>query len=137
MPFETIYVVAAIIRNDADEFLITQRLPGARYGGLWEFPGGTMEDGESPKEALIRELKEELNIEVEVNDLFWHESFKSTTKIIDIQFINCILIPKNQTIKKIEVADYRWVRAEELNQYKFPEADKAFIRHLTSRQTIV
>ncbi len=133
MPFKTIHVVAAIIINDKNQYLITQRLPNARYGGYWEFPGGTVENGELSTDALKRELKEELNIEVEVKDLFRHESFKGSTKIIDIQFINCILVPENQIIEKIEVADYRWVSAEDLVQYKFPEADEALIHFLTEK----
>ena len=48
MPPETIYVVAAIIKNNKNEYLITQRMPNARYGGYWEFPGGTVEKGEAP-----------------------------------------------------------------------------------------
>ncbi|HEM48667.1 MAG TPA: 8-oxo-dGTP diphosphatase MutT [Caldithrix sp.] len=131
MPFDTIYVVAAVIKNDKGEFLITQRMPNARYGGYWEFPGGTVEAGETPKQALIRELKEELNVEIKVSDIYWHELFKTAQKIIDIQFINCTLTPENQTIEKVEVADYRWVNVNELNQYQFPEADESFISHLT------
>ena len=134
---DTIYVVAAIIQNDANEYLITQRMPGARYGGFWEFPGGTLEVGETPEEALTRELKEELNISVELNGLFWHETFEGDTKIIDIQFINCNLKPANQTIEKIEVNDYHWVSSGDLNQYKFPEADEKLIQHLTANQTLV
>lgn len=130
---ETIYVVAAIIKNSGGKYLITQRLPHARYGGYWEFPGGTVEEGEVPKAALIRELKEELNVVVKVNDIYWHESFKDKTKIIDIQFINCDLTPENQQIQKIEVADYRWIGAKELNQFNFPEADEAFIQHLINQ----
>ena len=133
MPPQIIYVVAAIIKNSKEEYLITQRMPNARYGGYWEFPGGTVEDGELPKDALIRELKEELNVVVKVNDIYWHESFKDKAKIIDIQFMNCDLIPVNQQIEKIEVSDYRWVKANELNQYTFPEADETFICHLTSK----
>jgi 8-oxo-dGTP diphosphatase len=132
MPLPTIYVVAAIIKNGKEKYLITQRMPNARYGGYWEFPGGTVEDGETPNQALSRELKEELNIDVKVNELCWHESYNGKTKVIDIKFINCDIVPENQEIQKIEVADYRWVTANELNKYKFPEADEAFIQHLTS-----
>ena len=137
MHLDTIYVVAAIIQNDAKEYLITQRMPGARYGGFWEFPGGTLEVGETPEEALTRELKEELNISVKLKGLFWHETLEGDTKIIDIQFINCDLKPTIQTIEKIEVADYHLVSAGDLNQYKFPEADEKLIQHLTANQTLV
>ena len=132
MPLDTIYVVAAIIKNEENAFLITQRLPEARYGGYWEFPGGTV--GESAEEALIRELKEELNISVSTNELYWHESFESDTKIIDIKFITCTLVPEKQAIEKLEVSDYLWVQAENLVEFKFPEADESLIRHLTAKK---
>jgi len=130
----TIYVVAAIIKNNHDEYLITQRLPQSNYGGLWEFPGGTIEPGESPENALARELKEELNIDIETGRTFWQDIYKTGTKIIDIRFIDCRIVPEDQPIEKIEVADYRWVKAEKLKQYKFPEADEAFIKHLAQKQ---
>jgi 8-oxo-dGTP diphosphatase len=133
MPLETIYVVAAIIKNSKNEYLITQRMPNARYGGYWEFPGGTVEKGEAPEQALARELKEELNIDVKVHELYWHESFKDQKKIIDIQFLNCEIVPVDQTIQKIEVADYRWVCRKDLNNYQFPEADEKFVQHLISK----
>jgi 8-oxo-dGTP diphosphatase len=70
---KTLLVVAAALVNDEDEVLLAQRPPGKRLAGKWEFPGGKVEDGESPEEALIRELHEELGIIVEKRDLepFW------------------------------------------------------------------
>ena len=62
---KTIYVVAAIIEKD-DKILIAQRLKGD-FAGLWEFPGGKIEEGESPEQAIIREIKEEFDTELDVN----------------------------------------------------------------------
>ena len=70
---KTLLVVAAALINDDDEVLLAQRPKGKRLAGKWEFPGGKVEKDESPEEALIRELKEELGIDVEPHDLepFW------------------------------------------------------------------
>jgi mutator protein MutT len=63
MPADTIRVIAAVI-SDADRLLVCQRPPHKRHGGLWEFPGGKCEPGESDFEAASRELREELGVEV-------------------------------------------------------------------------
>ena len=70
---KTLLVVAAALINDNDEVLLAQRPEGKRLAGKWEFPGGKVETGESPEGALVRELQEELGIEVEAQDLepFW------------------------------------------------------------------
>ncbi len=65
---ERILVVAAYIKRD-EQLLLTKRPANKAQGGLWEFPGGKIEPGESPKNALIREIREELGIEIEVGDL--------------------------------------------------------------------
>mgnify|MGYP004616124937 CR=1 FL=1 len=61
-----INVVAAIIKNGEGKILITQRNLKKSQGGLWEFPGGKIEKGETREEAIIREIKEELTIEINV-----------------------------------------------------------------------
>jgi mutator protein MutT len=63
MPFDTIRVIAAVISND-DQLLVCQRPPHKRHGGLWEFPGGKCEVGESDLDAASRELREELGVDV-------------------------------------------------------------------------
>ncbi len=70
---KTLFVVAAALVNDNNEVLLAQRPKGKRLAGKWEFPGGKVEAGESPEAALVRELKEELDIEVAEKDLepFW------------------------------------------------------------------
>lgn len=59
-----IEVAAAIIENDQGQILIARRRQGKSQGGLWEFPGGKLEAGESPEACLVRELREEMNIEI-------------------------------------------------------------------------
>ena len=62
-------VVAAMIRDRAGRVLLQQRPPGKAHAGLWEFPGGKVEPGESPRESLVRELKEELGLALEAESL--------------------------------------------------------------------
>lgn len=64
-------VVAGILRNEAGDILLAQRLPHKQHGGLWEFPGGKIEPGESRADAIRRELKEELGIDVECSVPFF------------------------------------------------------------------
>lgn len=64
---KTLRVVAAIIEKD-DQILIAQRLKG-EFAGLWEFPGGKIEEGETPEQALVREIEEEFDTELNVNNL--------------------------------------------------------------------
>jgi 8-oxo-dGTP diphosphatase len=68
-------VVAGIIVNE-DKILIAKRAKGEKLEGKWEFPGGKIENGETPEEALIREFKEELNVDINVNDYFCESIYK-------------------------------------------------------------
>ena len=60
--------MAAVVQSDDGRFLLARRLPGAHLGGLWEFPGGAVEKGETPEDALHRELAEELGVEIAVGE---------------------------------------------------------------------
>ncbi len=125
-----IHVVAAIIFNKKNELLITQRKPGSHYGGYWEFPGGRVEKDESDSEALIREIREELEVNISVKKLFWRDIFEYETKSIDIRFFFCGFLPLEQTINKTQIADYFWAKNGDLSNYKFPPADRAALHQL-------
>lgn len=60
-----IFVVAAVVTNESGELLLQKRGPGGRHAGLWEFPGGKVESGETPENALVRELEEELDLRID------------------------------------------------------------------------
>ncbi|WP_373473693.1 (deoxy)nucleoside triphosphate pyrophosphohydrolase [Sphingorhabdus lacus] len=64
-----LFVVAAALTNEVGEILLQKRPEGRQMGGLWEFPGGKVEQGESPESALVRELKEELGVDVDPSNL--------------------------------------------------------------------
>ena len=79
-------VSAAIINNSDNEILICQRGPGGSCEFLWEFPGGKIEPGESPEECVVRECREELGIDIEVQDLFEQMTYPYPEREIEFLF---------------------------------------------------
>jgi 8-oxo-dGTP diphosphatase len=120
-------VVAAIIRRGA-QILITRRFDHVHLPGLWEFPGGKVEAGESLTGALEREIGEELGLRIHVQDEFLTVDHDYPTKSVRLHFFNCSIVDGEP--RPIEVADIRWVDPEDLGQFDFPEADKELIAKL-------
>ena len=120
-----------IIRNSQGKILIDRRRATGEMGGLWEFPGGKIEPGETIEDCIRREIKEELGIDVSVEDclsVIEHEysQFKVTLFIHYCQYIK----GKPRTIECDEI---RWVSPSELDRYTFPEANYEIITLLQSR----
>jgi 8-oxo-dGTP diphosphatase len=122
-----IRVVGAMIEKDG-KYLITQRPPTASLPNLWEFPGGRVEAGETDPAALARELSEEMGIRVEVGDRVIHVEHAYESYDIDFCVYRCRLL--GGPLRHIRVADHRWVRPDELDQYEFPPADEKSIAKL-------
>ena len=120
-------VVAAVIRDNG-KILITQRFDHVHLPGLWEFPGGKVEAGESLEAGLKREIREELGLEIAVEDEIFTIEHEYPTKTVRLHFFNCSIIEGDP--QPIEVADLRWVRPAELGQFEFPPADAGLIRIL-------
>jgi len=114
-------VCAAVIQHQ-DKILLTLRPEDKRLGGFWEFPGGKIEAGESPQFALIRELREELDIEVEVGSLLETVSHCYEWGQVLILAYSCTWI--SGEIKHLEVTDHRWVATENLRDYNILEAEQ-------------
>ncbi len=114
-------VVAAEIEQDG-AFLITQRRPEARLPLLWEFPGGRVEAGETDAQALMRELREEMAIEVEVGDVCLQVTHEYDDYSIDLIVCRCKIVAGEP--QKLRVHDLRWVRPENFSEYTFPGADQ-------------
>ena len=125
-----IIVVAALIFEEKGRILITRRHDDAHFGGYWEFPGGRIEDGEGPDEALVREIREEVNLNIDVQRLYHHEVFDYGDRVIDISFYLCRPEPPAQTVERLDVADFAWVETGELDQYAFPRADASLVKML-------
>lgn len=129
MTKEKIRVVAALCFVE-NRLLITRRPQGSHLGGLWEFPGGKIKNGETAQEALKREIKEELAADIRVKELFWQNVFEYDVKIVDIAFYFCDLLSSRNDIKPLGVSAIAWVQAEELARFEFPPADAALIEQL-------
>ena len=118
-----IRLVAAVIEHDG-RYLITQRRAPAVLPGLWEFPGGRVEDGESDEEALRRELHERLGAEVEVKDQMAHRVHHYRGYSVDLNLYQAAIAP-GQEPQALRVAEVRWVPSSEFEKYPFPAADQA------------
>ena len=115
-----IRVVCGIIYKD-NKILLTRRKKENHLGGVWEFPGGKVEDGESDKEALKRELKEELNLEVYDLD-YSSENIHHYDKII-ILLVGYKCKTKSDPHKLKDHDKYEWVVFSDLQEYNLADAD--------------
>ncbi len=122
-------VVAGVISGTAQgRYLIARRRPEGLLGGLWEFPGGKQEDGESRPEALQRELKEELDITVEVGEFLVRVRHAFTHFRITLDAYHCRHVSGEP--RALGVADFAWVTLEEMAGYAFGKADQQIIAAL-------
>jgi 8-oxo-dGTP diphosphatase len=127
-------VVAGLIieQSAARRVLISQRPPGGALGDKWEFPGGKMEAGESPTGALVRELREELGVTVEVGRV-WDVLFHAYPDFDLVMIVYaCRLLP-GETPRTLEVADFVWVATSDLpGAWDILPADRPLIDRLVA-----
>jgi len=116
-------VVAAVI-SENDRYLITQRRAQAVLPGLWEFPGGKVEKGESDEDALVREVKERIDVSVTVGARMAVRRHEYEGYAVELSLYEAFLAP-NQTPRAARVADFVWARSEDFETYRFPAADQA------------
>lgn len=128
MPFKASIEVAAALIFDSDRLLIAQRPPGVHLEGLWEFPGGKREPGETYEACLLREIREELGCEVLVGPMLHEAEHAYPEKCVRIRFFQCQLV--SGIPEPLECAALRWVSPDSLGQFQFPEADQALIEQL-------
>ncbi|MFF2019411.1 MULTISPECIES: 8-oxo-dGTP diphosphatase MutT [Paenibacillus] len=123
-----IEVAAAIIYDETGKILIARRREGKSQGGLWEFPGGKLEAGESVQDCLIRELQEEMGIEIRPYAAFGvnEHSYGS----VHLTLIAWKAKYVNGTITLTDHDEYRWVQPGELGVYTFAAADIPFVERL-------
>ena len=113
-------VVAAIIKKN-NRYLIVQRNRNKHLGLKWEFPGGKVKSNESFKEALIREIKEELNITISVQVKIAQETYKDHK--IDIHLFYFLCTQLSYTIELREHEKMAWVEKKDFGKYDFAEGD--------------
>jgi len=122
-----IRVVGGMIERDG-RYLVAQRQPRAIFPLLWEFPGGRVEAGESDEEALARELREKLGIEVVVLERVVHVEHAYESYDIDFCVYRCRVA--GGEIQHLGVNDHRWVFPQELDAFEFPPADEKSLAQL-------
>lgn len=127
-----IEVAAGIIRRGG-QILISQRGGNSHLAGYWEFPGGKRKSGESFEECLIREIREELNIDVAIERLFEEITYEYSEKIVTLHFFLCTV--QMGDVKAMEGQSYAWAEIAALSQYTFPPADRAVLIKL--QQTLI
>jgi mutator protein MutT len=121
-----IVVLAAVIQRD-ERFLVTRRLAGTHLSGLWEFPGGKCDPGETHEACLARELAEELGVESSIGEEITTVEHAYPERTVRLHFRRCRISGEAQSLLGQEI---RWVTREELAALEFPEADRELIELL-------
>lgn len=123
-------VVAALIKRN-NKFLICQRSRNKARALLWEFVGGKVEQGESREDALKRECKEELDVDITVGKLFMRVVHEYPDITIGLSLFEAE-IDEGQEIKLLEHVDAKWITAEEIDEYEFCPADEDILAKIKS-----
>ena len=117
-------VSAAIIVKD-NKYFIAKRNKDKHLGGYFEFPGGKQDDNETLEQTVIREIKEELNVDITVDRKLGEEHYSDEKINVHLHYFFCTIIKGDIVLKEHEEA--AWVSKEEFNKYKFAEGDKDII----------
>lgn len=120
----------AVISNQG-KILIDRRKEQGEMGGLWEFPGGKIEAGETVEECIKREIKEELALDIKVGDRLTtithdYKTFRVTLYVHDCKYLGGIAQP-------LECEEILWVEPSQIEQYKFPQANQQIVNLLQQR----
>lgn len=115
-----VIVAAAVVIEDG-AVLLTQRPAGTHLAGHWEFPGGKVEPGESPEDAVVRECREECGIDLQVVDILDVTFHRYETKSVLLLFYRCER--RSGDIAHLGIAAHAWARAPELDSFELPPAD--------------
>lgn len=130
----TVVVAAGIVIEDG-RVLLSRRKTGTHLAGLWEFPGGKVEAGEDPRDALRRELEEELGILTRVGEIVevtFHR-YDDAEKAVLLLFFDAVRQVGSPAPRALDVAEVAWVAAEGLDPSTFPPADVAVLAKVRAR----
>ncbi|MEM1404430.1 MAG: 8-oxo-dGTP diphosphatase MutT [Pseudomonadota bacterium] len=124
-PCTAIHVAVAVVIDGEGQVLITQRHKNSHQGGLWEFPGGKVEQGETLGQALLRELSEELDIRVDAHSplLEITHDYGDKRVLLDVHRVTAF----SGTPRPMESQPMLWVAIRSLKDYQFPDANAAII----------
>ena len=125
---ERIVVSAAVVEQDGT-FLMTRRLKGTHLEGMWEFPGGKCNPGESHHACLEREMREELDAEVRIGPEIFTIAHEYPERVVELHFFRCELTGEPRPLIGQEM---RWVPLTELAELEFPPADQQLVDMLVN-----
>ena len=125
-----LFVVAAIIKKE-NKILATQRGYG-EFEGLWEFPGGKIEDGETKEEALVREIKEELNADIIVEKFALDLEWQYPNFYLYMSCFECVL---ESDIELLEHMGARWLSLDEIDSVEWIQADIKAVNYIKESLT--
>lgn len=126
-------LVAAAVIIEQSRVLVTQRKPGKHLAGFWEFPGGKVEPGEDPRDALHRELREEVGVDVAVGAIFEVTFHRYGATSVLLLFYEATRSAGSPEPRALDVADVRWAALDELREEAFPPADLAVLTRVRAR----
>lgn len=126
-PAPPLVIVTAAVVERGGAYLVARRPPGVHLAGLWEFPGGKCLPGESYQACLVREIREELQCDVEVGREIFSTSHAYPERVVELHFFACVL--KGDPIPALG-QDVRWVTRGALRALDFPPADDELIELL-------
>ena len=127
MHTKSIDVVAAVIKKN-DFFLIANRSFEANSSGLWEFPGGKVEEKETFVSALIREIEEELSLKIQVGDKITSIDLKTSDKHISVHYFYALIL-SGQIILNVH-SEFKWVERNQLESFKYIDGDRYVLEYL-------
>jgi 8-oxo-dGTP diphosphatase len=125
--------VTAAIMWKGDKLLIAQRAEDDECGLLWEFPGGKLEEGETLEECIIREIKEELNLDIEIIDVFSTSVYRFNFRAIYFTVFNTRIVGGKLQLNVHN--QVKWVEISQLKNYEFMPADIVFVEKLINRKS--
>ncbi len=126
-----IEVAAAVIENREGRILIARRKEDTYLGGYWEFPGGKIENGESPAVCAARELHEEMDVHIETGEILTETVHDYGDKVVHLVAVKAILLGGHMRLHDHD--DIRWVTVSEMGDYLFAPADEAIVAKLQEK----
>ena len=124
---KSVDVVAAVIKKD-NLFLIANRSFEANSSGLWEFPGGKVEEKETFVSALKREIEEELSLKIQVGDKITSIDLKASDKHLSVHYFYALILSGEITLNVH--SEFKWVERDQLSSFKYIDGDRYVLKHL-------
>ena len=127
MDKENIDVVAAVIKKN-NLFLVANRSFEAKSPGIWEFPGGKVEEKETFVSALIREIEEELSLKIQVGEKITSIDLNTSDKYISVHYFYAFIVSGHINLNVH--SEFKWVARDQLGAFKYIDGDRYILKHL-------